>query len=241
MYLDRSEIKFEKVVFIIFWRNKMIVPCIQEFQEANEQVRKIHEEMYNSARSEGIIWDSIDCEENGCIYFRRGSNVRCLASRCVHDKNSWEGCRIPFMDYCSTTNYENPDNPIQHIQPKQNSDEVKELIRVEFRKDGYEIHTTTVKVESETENCYILKDGSYVYKKNGEKRNSCGKNNNYGKIRVRYYPPTEIDNLEDCPKCGKSIFFPFIIKKEEGAMFNPICKICPHCNHEIPINEGTNA
>lgn len=214
----------------------MTLHCIQEFQEVNEQIRKLHEDTLNKAKQEGIIWKESECKN--CKNYVNFGVRHCKVTRCVHNEESWSGCRIPYIDYCSFSEVVEKSSEPDQIVNSREPNKITELIKVETRVPGIESHLEAVQVVSETENYYTLKNGDFVYKKNGERRSPSGKNKIYGRITVRYYPPTVLDELEDCPNCKKSIFFPFnIIKKPSSSNFKPIAKVCPHCGFEIKISE----
>ena len=221
----------------------MVVPCIKELQEANEKVRKVHGDLLNAMKVMGKIWDFDTCEKKGCANCRTKSNGEkyCLQKRCYHSSLAWTGCRIPYMDYCTTSNLEPEIDFLKKIVSDDDEgtslpEKVTHLTKIENRMEGTEVHVETIPVIGETENCYELKNGDFVYKKNGERRSVTGKANSRGKITIKYYPPTKIDELQDCPSCGKSIFFPFeVIKKPHSMYFTPLAKVCPHCGFEIPV------
>ena len=217
----------------------MIVSCLKELQEINETIRKLHQEAYSSIDKNNGIWTLDTCRLNGCSKCISDTNgtKSCTADRCYHNPKSWEGSRVPYMNYFDGTS-ENIDTPINSmslpILPLPENVDV--LIKIESHTNNKEKHIKTVKVVKETENCYELENGDFVYKRTGIRRSSLGKGSRNNQITIKYYPPTELDELQDCPSCGKSIFFPFeILKKPGTAKFTPIAKICPHCGFEIPI------
>lgn len=207
----------------------MIVTSLSCLKVIREKIRILHEAAYKEAQTNGLIWDSNDCKLCKCRHYDELKG--CMQDDCVHNESSWTDNKVPCFDYSSDI--------IPNITktPLDSKNNVKSLIRIEYRTNKKEVHMESIPIQNETEFCYELKGGDFVYKKNGERRGSTNKI--YGRIKTRFFPPELYDKLEDCSVCGHSIYFPFevISIKENNITYK--YKVCPHCGNKELVQSGS--